>query len=282
MIIENIIWRQMREILNYFSSFFSKLETSNFLIRKIQSIQMHRDSIQYPPNWNNQSEYIPNSLRQSFDESNYPIADSDFYNSSTSNIQHPLSNYFPPNTANSQYNTFQPVEKKYSETDDKQGCDSKNDFNKWNNPNQIPASNLENAYDDKMLVNSKLFPFPTYYSPEPHNSSQFQVPNRKINNDENIGGENNKLPNAASTLSFFKMNDNFNNVLTPRSSFQSDLSDEYGDHSKNNDISPKHWGTGRKKIEIKFINNKLKRQITFSKRKSGLMKKVFTMIIMLN
>jgi len=36
----------------------------------------------------------------------------------------------------------------------------------------------------------------------------------------------------------------------------------------------RHKGTGRKKIEIKPINYKLKRQITFSKRKTGLLKKV--------
>lgn len=36
----------------------------------------------------------------------------------------------------------------------------------------------------------------------------------------------------------------------------------------------RHKGTGRKKIEIKPIQYKLKRQITFSKRKTGLLKKV--------
>jgi hypothetical protein len=40
------------------------------------------------------------------------------------------------------------------------------------------------------------------------------------------------------------------------------------------DDKRRHWGTGRKKIKIEFIQNKLKRQITFSKRKSGMMKKV--------
>ena len=36
----------------------------------------------------------------------------------------------------------------------------------------------------------------------------------------------------------------------------------------------RHRGTGRKKIDIKPISSKLKRQITFSKRKTGLLKKV--------
>ncbi|XP_049848699.1 uncharacterized protein LOC126316448 [Schistocerca gregaria] len=39
-------------------------------------------------------------------------------------------------------------------------------------------------------------------------------------------------------------------------------------------LNKRHWGTGRKKIEIKYIDKKLKRQITFSKRKSGMMKKI--------
>jgi hypothetical protein len=38
--------------------------------------------------------------------------------------------------------------------------------------------------------------------------------------------------------------------------------------------SDRHRGTGRKKIDIKPIPYKLKRQITFSKRKTGLLKKV--------
>lgn len=40
------------------------------------------------------------------------------------------------------------------------------------------------------------------------------------------------------------------------------------------DEDKRHWGTGRKKIQIEFIQNKLKRQITFSKRKTGMMKKI--------
>jgi len=50
-----------------------------------------------------------------------------------------------------------------------------------------------------------------------------------------------------------------------------EMSDEYSSHRSS---SKRHWGTGRKKIEIKFIEKKLKRQITFSKRKAGMMKKV--------
>lgn len=52
-------------------------------------------------------------------------------------------------------------------------------------------------------------------------------------------------------------------------------SDSYQSHrSSTSSSSKRHWGTGRKKIEIKFIEKKLKRQITFSKRKAGMMKKV--------
>jgi len=40
------------------------------------------------------------------------------------------------------------------------------------------------------------------------------------------------------------------------------------------DEDKRHWGTGRKKIQIEFIQNKLKRQITFSKRKTGMLKKI--------
>jgi len=50
-----------------------------------------------------------------------------------------------------------------------------------------------------------------------------------------------------------------------------EMSDEYSSHRSS---SKRHWGTGRKKIEIKFIEKKLKRQITFSKRKAGMMKKI--------
>jgi hypothetical protein len=39
-------------------------------------------------------------------------------------------------------------------------------------------------------------------------------------------------------------------------------------------LSRHHRGTGRKKIDIQLIPTKLKRQITFSKRKTGLLKKV--------
>lgn len=50
-------------------------------------------------------------------------------------------------------------------------------------------------------------------------------------------------------------------------------SDSY-QSQRSSSSSKRHWGTGRKKIEIKFIEKKLKRQITFSKRKAGMMKKV--------
>lgn len=36
----------------------------------------------------------------------------------------------------------------------------------------------------------------------------------------------------------------------------------------------KTGGTGRRRIDIKFIENKSRRQVTFSRRKRGLMKKV--------
>lgn len=36
----------------------------------------------------------------------------------------------------------------------------------------------------------------------------------------------------------------------------------------------KTGGSGRRRIEIKFIENKSRRQVTFSRRKRGLMKKV--------
>jgi len=39
-------------------------------------------------------------------------------------------------------------------------------------------------------------------------------------------------------------------------------------------IKKKTGGSGRRRIEIKFIENKSRRQVTFSRRKRGLMKKV--------
>lgn len=39
-------------------------------------------------------------------------------------------------------------------------------------------------------------------------------------------------------------------------------------------IKKKAGGSGRRRIEIKFIENKSRRQVTFSRRKRGLMKKV--------
>jgi hypothetical protein len=63
-------------------------------------------------------------------------------------------------------------------------------------------------------------------------------------------------------------------VILPRTQ-QQQLDALYsGDGDGDDDDKRRNWGTGRKKIRIEFIENKLKRQITFSKRKSGMMKKI--------
>jgi len=63
-------------------------------------------------------------------------------------------------------------------------------------------------------------------------------------------------------------------VILPRNQ-QLPLDASYSaDGDGDDDEKRRHWGTGRKKIRIEFIENKLKRQITFSKRKSGMMKKI--------
>ncbi len=43
-------------------------------------------------------------------------------------------------------------------------------------------------------------------------------------------------------------------------------------------IKKKTGGSGRRRIDIKFIENKSRRQVTFSRRKRGLMKKVYQSI----
>ena len=52
------------------------------------------------------------------------------------------------------------------------------------------------------------------------------------------------------------------------------LSDDSDDSSPGLDLPKKKKTKGRVKIEMKFINNKLRRYTTFSKRKTGIMKKV--------
>lgn len=51
-------------------------------------------------------------------------------------------------------------------------------------------------------------------------------------------------------------------------------SDDDGDNSMLVEERPKKKTRGRVKIEMKFISNKLRRYTTFSKRKTGIMKKV--------
>lgn len=63
-------------------------------------------------------------------------------------------------------------------------------------------------------------------------------------------------------------------VILPRSQQQQLDASYSGDGDGDDDEKRGNWGTGRKKIRIEFIENKLKRQITFSKRKSGMMKKI--------
>ena len=52
------------------------------------------------------------------------------------------------------------------------------------------------------------------------------------------------------------------------------LSEDSDDSSPSLDLSKRKKTKGRVKIEMKFINNKLRRYTTFSKRKTGIMKKV--------
>lgn len=52
------------------------------------------------------------------------------------------------------------------------------------------------------------------------------------------------------------------------------LSDDSDDSSPGLDLPKKKKTKGRVKIEMKFIGNKLRRYTTFSKRKTGIMKKV--------
>lgn len=47
-----------------------------------------------------------------------------------------------------------------------------------------------------------------------------------------------------------------------------------GDKPKSKIVKKKTGGSGRRRIDIKFIENKSRRQVTFSRRKRGLMKKV--------
>ncbi|ELR17758.1 SRFtype transcription factor (DNA-binding and dimerization domain) domain containing protein [Acanthamoeba castellanii str. Neff] len=48
-----------------------------------------------------------------------------------------------------------------------------------------------------------------------------------------------------------------------------------GDKPKSKIVKKKTGGSGRRRIDIKFIENKSRRQVTFSRRKRGLMKKAY-------
>jgi hypothetical protein len=70
----------------------------------------------------------------------------------------------------------------------------------------------------------------------------------------------------------------FSNMTAEQLEGDSDDEDEEevaGDKEKvKGKIKKKTGGSGRRRIDIKFIENKSRRQVTFSRRKRGLMKKV--------
>jgi hypothetical protein len=67
----------------------------------------------------------------------------------------------------------------------------------------------------------------------------------------------------------------FSNVTTEQLQGDSDDDDdEEGGAAKTKGKIAKKGGSGRRRIDIKFIENKSRRQVTFSRRKRGLMKKV--------
>jgi hypothetical protein len=71
----------------------------------------------------------------------------------------------------------------------------------------------------------------------------------------------------------------FSNMTAEQLEGESEEEDEEevvgGDKDKvKTKIKKKQGGSGRRRIDIKFIENKSRRQVTFSRRKRGLMKKV--------
>ena len=60
---------------------------------------------------------------------------------------------------------------------------------------------------------------------------------------------------------------------------ESILTDDEEDIQSKKDQEMNHEMKGRRKIDIKYISDKSKRNVTFAKRKAGLIKKVFSLIL---
>lgn len=143
----------------------------------------------------------------------------------------------------------------------------------------IPSADFPNT----TLPSTALLPPYTTASSYPYYFSSLP-PSNRIDNPASAPGPENLSSQGYSSIdtSFVKDEDDefYDEEESPRpqrrytSSRSGGNSRTISSPSGSDSVYDRHRGTGRKKIEIKPITTKLKRQITFSKRKTGLLKKV--------
>lgn len=95
------------------------------------------------------------------------------------------------------------------------------------------------------------------------------------NNNNNNNADNN---NTLTLINTNNSNDNYPNNSSPDTSTE-DASDRIADSPKS--IVSGKKTKGRVKIKMEYISNKLRRYTTFSKRKTGIMKKVRKILLMI-
>lgn len=135
----------------------------------------------------------------------------------------------------------------------------------------------EGDNDERDRKFEKLMDHGTHYSHTPYHTTNEQIYDSYNNNtlypdnvqdDRNTNVDNN---NTLTLINTSNSNDNYPNNSSPETSTE-DASDRIADSPKS--IVSGKKTKGRVKIKMEYISNKLRRYTTFSKRKTGIMKKV--------
>lgn len=183
--------------------------------------------------------------------SNYITSPTDIYNQSYHSPRQNMQSFYPVMENDRNY-----LKRHYYVKDELDGDERERKYEKLDQTSYPHAYHTTDIYDT--YNNNNLYPEPQQQQSDARTT---------------LTGDTSTTATTLSQLNSSNSNDNYPvNSTSPATSIE-DASDKVTDESPKSVVSGKKT-KGRVKIKMEYIENKLRRYTTFSKRKTGIMKKV--------